>query len=425
MTDTIIAAPRLDWGTAPSARYESLARPLRPLLARIAAGAVERDRTHHLPREEIAALRAEGFARLRLPQEWGGQGATLPEYFALLIELSEADPNITNALRSHGGFVEELLDVEPGAWRDRWLARAGAGDLVGSGFSESGDAPVGTYATRLERQGGGRWLLNGGKYYTTGSLYADWIHLGAVDEAGQPVGALVPTSAPGVEITDDWDGFGQRLTASGTVRFTDVALDDGHIKPRATRFRYSGGFFQLVHLAELAGIGRAATQELASLVAARRRIYPGRGTAPRSSQDPQVLEVVGKVRSAAYAAGAITLRAAEALERAARAKADGLDEAARNQVYAQADLEVAQAVTVVTSLILDATTVLFDALGASAAKEGLGLDRHWRNARTISSHNPRIYHTRIAGDHAVNGTPPPVRVGTAGGAPAPEQLRAA
>jgi hypothetical protein len=57
--------------------------------------------------------------------------------------------------------------------------------------------------------------------------------------------------------------------------------------------------------------------------------------------------------------------------------------------------------------VLGSTTLLFDALGSSATKRGLNLDRYWRNARTISSHNPRIYRDRIVGDFAVNGTAPP------------------
>ena len=119
-----------------------------------------------------------------------------------------------------------------------------------------------------------------------------------------------------------------------------------------------------------------------------------------------MLQVVGQVRSAAYCAGAITLHAAEALQAAfvAHQAADTEAEATAN---AEADLEVAQAQTVVSDLILDATATLFDALGASATLRSTGLDRHWRNARTITSHNPRVYKDRIVGDFAVNGTPHP------------------
>jgi len=391
------------WGAGPSERYEILAAPFRPLFARIRERAVERDLEHDLPHAEIGWLKDAGFSTLRVPEAHGGLGFTLPELFALLIELSEADPNITNAYRSHLGFTEDVLNSSPSAWRSGWLDRLGRRELIGSGFSETGEGRIGTYSTRLSLREG-RYVLNGEKFYTTGSLYADWINLGAGDDNGDPIGALVPTRARGVEILDDWDGFGQALSASGTARFTDVEISPDLIKPTAARFPYSGGFFQLVHLATLAGIGRAASGDVARLVFERKRVY-GRGNAPRTAQDPQVLQVVGRVRSAAYSAGAIALKAAEALQRSHIAHL-GEDEAAKAAANLHAELEVSQSVTVVTGLILEAATILFDALGASAARKQVGLDRHWRNARTIASHNPRIYHDRIVGDFAVNGTVP-------------------
>jgi alkylation response protein AidB-like acyl-CoA dehydrogenase len=223
--------------------------------------------------------------------------------------------------------------------------------------------------------------------------------------------AAVSTRAPGVAIDDDWDGFGQALTASGTARFTDVVLEPEWIKPDPVRFPYAMAFFQLVHLATLAGIARAAAEDVARLVAERRRVY-SHGNAGRTADDPQVQAVVGRVRGNAYAAGAIVLKAAEAVQRVFEVHRAGAD---ATTSAALADVEVNQAVTVVTNLVLEATTGLFDALGASAVKEGLGLDRYWRNARTIASHNPRIYRDRIVGAFAVNGTAPPreYRVGSA------------
>lgn len=396
------------WGAPPSARFDEIANRFRPIFADIHAGAAERDLNRQLPFAEYQRLKKAGFSTLRLPEAIGGSGITLPELFGLLIELAEADPNLTNAYRSHFGFTEDLLNAPPSVWRDRWLLKLASGETVGSGFSEIGSAPLGSYSTQLIRNGD-HWLLNGQKFYTTGSLYADWITLGAVDGDGNQIGALVPTKAPGVEIIDDWDGFGQSLTASGTARFTDVPISDDLIKPSALRFSYSGGFFQLVHLASLAGIGRAAAREVGQLVAERRRVY-ARSNAPVPGEDPQILQVVGRVRSAAYAAGAIVLKAAEALQRAHEANLADDAEAAVT-ANRDAELEVSQSVTVISSLILDATTVLFDALGASAAKKSHGLDRHWRNARTITSHNPRIYHDRVVGDFAVNGALPSPQMG--------------
>ncbi len=405
------------WGAGPSGRYEGLAARFRLAFSEIRATAVERERARGLPHVEIGWLKEAGFTTLRLPVEAGGHGASLPELFNLLIELSLADPNVANALRAHFGFTEDVLGSSSPEWRAHWTARIAAGETVGSGVSETGPAKVGQFDTvvRCPSDGhSGERVVDGRKFYTTGALFADWIHLSAQDEDGRPVVAAVPTRAPGVEIVDDWDGFGQALTASGTARFDGVVLAPELIKPDPARFPYAVAFFQLVHLATLAGIGRAAAEDVARLVAERTRVY-SHGNAGRTADDPQILAVVGRVRGNAYAAGAIVLKAAEALQRAHEGHRDGDAEAER--ASALADVEVNQAVSVVTDLVLAATTGLFDALGASAVKAGLGLDRHWRNARTIASHNPRIFRDRTVGDFAVNGSAPPrqYRVGSASG----------
>jgi alkylation response protein AidB-like acyl-CoA dehydrogenase len=204
---------------------------------------------------------------------------------------------------------------------------------------------------------------------------------------------------------DDWDGMGQRLTASGTSHFVDVPVEDAEVVKEDGPFAYSQAFYQLVHLATLAGIGRAASEDVAAAVASRRRTY-SHAAATRPAEDPQVLQVVGRVRSAAYGAGAVVLNAAEALEAAFEEGKAGNTSAAL-AANAVAQLETWQAQAVVTDLILESTAIVFDALGASATLRPAGLDRYWRNARTISSHNPRIYKDRIVGDFAVNGTLPP------------------
>ncbi|MCX5570339.1 MULTISPECIES: acyl-CoA dehydrogenase family protein [Kaistia] len=394
------------WGAGPSASYETLAATFRPVFRQIAAGAVDREVARRLPYEELALLKVARFGALRVPREQGGFGASVPELFALLIELSAADSNVTQALRAHFGFAEEIVSTRSRAWQANWFERLVAGDTVGNAWSEVGEAKQLTFSTRLDRDGE-RWRLNGTKYYTTGSLFAEWIDVTATGEDDKPVGVLVRSDAPGVEIFDDWDGFGQIGTASGTTVFTNVAIEPAQLVADEGRVRYGQAFFQLIHLATLAGIGRAAALELAEAVAARTRHYSN-GAGARSSEDPQVLQVVGRIRAAAYAAGTIVLKAAEAVQRAFERRIAG-DEAGEAAAAAIADIEVAQAQVIVSSLVLDATASVFDALGASATRRGVALDRFWRNARTLSSHNPRIYKDRIIGDFAVNGAPHPAQ----------------
>lgn len=398
------------WGGGPSPRYEDLAERFRPIFARIRDGALAREQDRGSLAEPIGWLKQAGFTALRLPEADGGSGASLPELFALLVDLAEADSNVVQALRAHFGFVEEVLSTADAGRRARWAPRIARGETVGSARSEAGDARQAGFDTVVARDGEA-WRLDGRKFYTTGSLYADWIHAaGTRAEDGASVTAVIRRNAPGVTVIDDWDGFGQRLTASGTALFDGVAIEPENLVEDRTIFPYTLPFYQTVHLATLAGIGRAAATELAAAVATRRRTYT-HGAASTSAQDPQVLEVVGRVRGAAYAAGAVVDKVAEAVERVFQAVRSGRS---FDRLLAIAEIESAQAVPAVSSSILDATTILFDALGASAVLRTQGLDRHWRNARTLTSHNPRIYKARVVGDFAVNGTEPPQswRVGT-------------
>ncbi|NTF89702.1 acyl-CoA dehydrogenase family protein [Agrobacterium rhizogenes] len=400
------------WGAGPSERYETIAARFRPIFDDIAKDANRRELERDLPFDAIKRLKEAGFGAVRLPREHGGQGATLPEFFNLLIELSAADSNITQALRAHFGFTEDILNSKSAERQKVWFERIGRGEIVGSAWTEIGNgAGLDRFSTHVSGDDGSL-VLNGAKYYTTGSLYADWIDVGASDAKGEGIAVAVRRHAEGVDVVDDWDGFGQVLTASGTTTFTNVKVTENDIVLDDNRFKYGAAFYQLVHLATLAGIGRAITNDVTKAVAERTRTYT-HAAGPRSSQDPQVLQVVGRIRGGAYSSSAIVLKAAASIQRAFDTRFID-DPELEEKANVIAELETAQAQTVISDLILQASTILFDALGASATKKPNGLDRHWRNARTLSSHNPRIYKDRIIGDFAVNGTPPPYqwRIGT-------------
>ncbi|MDB5998215.1 MAG: Acyl-CoA dehydrogenase family protein [Pseudomonas sp.] len=342
---------------------------------------------------------------MRVPIEYGGGGASLPQLFELLIELAEADSNVPQALRGHFAFAEDRVNATPGPARDVWFKRFVDGDIVGCAWTEIGSVPLGDVLTKVSPDGE-QWRLNGEKFYSTGSLFSDWIDVYAQrSDTGGDVIAAVRTRQPGIVQSDDWDGFGQRTTGSGTSRFTDAKVDAENIIDFATRFKYQTAFYQLVLLATLAGIGRAALNDVAHQVRERKRIY-SHGNAPRASDDAQVQQVVGEVAALVYAAQATTLRAAQPAQRAYLARFAG-DEALEKAANVAAELESAKAQVVVSELIQRATTELFNALGASDVRQGKSLDRHWRNARTVSSHNPVIYKARIVGDWVINGTEPP------------------
>lgn len=385
--------------------YEALAARFRPIFQRIAAGAVEREQARSLPFEPIQWLKEAGFGAVRVPIEYGGGGASLPQLFELLIELAEADSNVPQALRGHFAFAEDRLNATAGPARDLWFKRFVEGDIVGCAWTEIGSVTIGDVITKVTPHGD-RWRLNGEKFYSTGSLFSDWIDVYAQrSDSGGDVIAAVRTHQPGIVQSDDWDGFGQRTTGSGTSRFIDAEVDAENVIDFATRFKYQTAFYQLVLLATLAGIGRAALRDVADQVRERKRIY-SHGNAQRVSEDSQVQQVVGEVAAWVYAAEASALKAAQPAQRAYLARFSG-DEGLERAANVAAELESAKAQVVVSELIQRATTELFNALGASDIRQGKSLDRHWRNARTVSSHNPVIYKARIVGDWAINGTEPP------------------
>lgn len=385
--------------------YNELAAHFRPIFARIAEGAVEREQHRRLTHEPIRWLKEAGFGTLRIPRDEGGLGASLPQLFQLLTELAEADSNLPQALRAHFAFVEDRLNQPDSEARRRWFRRFVDGELVGSGWSEIGNLKLGEVLTKVSPTAEG-WRLAGEKYYSTGTLYADWIDVYAQrTDNGRDVIALVNTHQASVERDDDWDGFGQRLTGSGTTRFREAKVEQAHVYDFSERFRYQTAFYQHVLLSVLAGIGRAVVRDASQGVAKRKRIY-SHGNAPSVAQDAQVLQVVGQIASWSWAVEATTQRASESLQQAFEAHKRGGSEAEIQAANVQAELEAAKAQVIASDLIPRAATELFSALGASDTRVSKALDRHWRNARTVASHNPVIYKTRGVGDWEVNGNEP-------------------
>ena len=379
-----------------------------PLLAEIAAGTVQRELDGVLPFEPVRRLKEAGLGALRVPRAYGGLGATWPEVTALWIELAAVDANLPQAFRGHFALAEDRL------WQHRrghdqhvWFERFVAGEIAGNAWSEVGGTAIDTQQTVLDPQVDG-YRLTGTKYYTTGSIFAEWADVyarrhrhGQEDDFAI---AIVDTRATGVSVIDDWDGFGQRGTGSGTTTFDHVPVPADHVLAFDERFPYQTAVYQLNLLATLAGIARAALGDAVDEVRRRERNY-SHANAARVRDDPQVLARVGEIAAATYAAEAATLRVAAAVQEVSVTAQKG--SAAIAEATEAVEIEAGAAQVVVSDLALRAAGDLFDTLGASGTARSRALDRHWRNARTVASHNPRLFKARVVGAHLVNGTPPP------------------
>jgi alkylation response protein AidB-like acyl-CoA dehydrogenase len=379
---------------------------LSALLARIAEGAQEREKELAAPFEAIGWIKDAGLGRLRIPVEEGGGGATVRELFEIVIALAEADANVAHILRTHYWFVEQqLVNPDPDA-RARGIALLNSNAIVGNGFAEQSRRPVGLYFdTAFTPDADGGYRLNGTKYYTTGTLYCDYTQIWAAAPDDRIAGAVIPLTREGVTVENDWDGFGQRLTATGTTRldnvhvaeeeYFDLGEPDGPQPPG-----YYGAFLQLYLQALTAGVLRSTRNDAIALAKRRVRNFSHATTPQTPSEDRQILQVVGEIASDAFAAEAITVAAAERIQDAFDSVVDGEPtvEAAEAAQRAAAEAKVA-----IDGFSYATAAKLFDVGGASATQSKYNLDRHWRNVRTISTHNPTFLKASAIGDNIVNG----------------------
>ena len=374
-----------------------------PVFDRIAEGNVARERNRTFPFEQVQWLKDADFALIRVPEELGGFGASLEQTFYLLALLAEADANVAHIWRNHLAFVEDRLNARPSPGNERWFQRFRDREFVGGGWTEANNGTYATIKTVVTREDD-HYKITGAKFYATGSLYADWLDVIGKDADGTLITTLVNRHQPGVELTDDWPGFGQRTTASGSAIYKDAIAYDGDVFPASERVVYQGHFYQTALLAVLTGIGRAVLRDGIAALKSRGRNYP-QGLDPVPALDAQLLQVIGEVSVRAFSAEAALRRAAASLDLIAAAHAAG-DDALRDERATAGEVAVAQAQIAIVDGVLHAATHVFNALGASATSEDTALDRHWRNARTLASHNPVAYKARILGDYLVNGKSP-------------------
>ncbi|MGP5290064.1 acyl-CoA dehydrogenase family protein [Brachybacterium tyrofermentans] len=402
MTTTTAATPATASATGPAPTYAELRERFAPVLSRIADGAAGRDRDRRLPHGEVRALAEAGFTAVTVPTAHGGSGADIETFFRLLLDLGEADSNLPQLLRAHFAFVNDLLigseEGDPGTW----FSEIVQGAVFGNASHERSTATVGDLATTVTPAADG-FRLSGEKHYSTGSIFADWINVSARTPEGRRARVTVGIADAGVTVRDDWDGFGQTLTGSGSTLFTEVRVPTDRVRVLESRgdgaTTTQTSFLQLVLLASLVGAGRAALREGIEFVRSRTRVY-SQGSGATAATDPLVQQVVGRLSAKVASAQDAVLAAARALALAQ----DSVSAPARERLTDAAELRTVQAQISAVADVLSVTTELFEVGGASATSRGRALDRHWRNARTLASHNPVIYQERAIGDRLLNGT---------------------
>ncbi|MGW4234251.1 SfnB family sulfur acquisition oxidoreductase [Streptomyces sp. NPDC004980] len=371
------------------------------LAAEFRTGAPRRDAERLLPRAELDRLSASGLLAVTVPADHGGAdvgAVTLARIFRLL---ASADASLAQIPQSHFAYVNVIRRQGTPEQQAFFYAELLAGKRLGNAQSEAGTKHIQDIRTRLEPAPDGSYLLTGVKNYATGALFADWIPVLAVGPDGKLYVAYVPAGAPGVTVVDDWDGMGQRTTASGTVRLEGVRVPADRVFAHHLTFegpQLHGAVAQLLHAAIDAGIAAGALAEAADFVRTKSRPWFESGY-DTAAEDPLIVQRFGELDLRVRAADALLDTAARAVD---TARATLTDETA-----AEASLAVAAAKAYAAGAAVEVAGALFEVAGTRAALDSLNLHRHWRDARTHTLHDPARWKIQHLGRHALNGTRPP------------------
>ncbi|TBV01809.1 SfnB family sulfur acquisition oxidoreductase [Phytopseudomonas dryadis] len=371
----------------------------RRLADEFAIEAVERDRERRLPWEELDRFSQSGLWAITVPKAYGGAGvsqATLVEVIALI---SAADASLGQLPQNHFGVINNLLLTASEEQKQRFFAKVLQGYRFGNAFSEAGSKNVTAFETRV-RFDGDSVVIEGEKAYCTGALFAHIVPAVGVDEENRPFIALLPRDAQGLSVIDSWDGFGQRITASGQVLLDKVRVPRSDVIPAWKAYDQpsaDGPVSQIIQAAVDTGIARGAFAELLN-VARQARPWVDSGL-QHGWQDPLSLALIGDLAWRLSAAEAILQQSAAAVDRA-------LAEPSEDSV-AEASRVVGQAKVLSTEIALAASSTLFELGGTRSVSASRGLDRFWRNARTHTLHDPVRWKYHLVGNQRLNGVKPP------------------
>lgn len=360
-----------------------------------------RDRDRRLPLEEVKKFSQSGLWGIIVPKEYGGAGvsnATLAEVIKII---SEADSSLGQIPQNHFYMVEAIRLDGSEEQKRFFFDLVLQGKRFGNAFSEIGTKSVTDVQTKLSYDGDG-YVLNGRKYYSAGALLAHWIPTIAADVDGKTVVAFVEWNAEGLTLLDDWTSFGQRTTASGTTILENVKVEAGHVIPHYLAFERAtpmGAVAQIIQAAVDVGIAKAALRDTIHFVRNYTRPWVD-SNLEKGYEDPLTLYNLGNVIIQVHASEELLRRAGRFIDRAYES---GLEES----IVVESSIAVAEAKALATEASLLATNKLFELAGTKSTLQEFNYDRHWRNARAHTLHDPVRWKYYAVGNYFLNGVNPP------------------
>jgi SfnB family sulfur acquisition oxidoreductase len=369
------------------------------IAALLREGAAERDRRREVPADVVDAFSNSGLWGITVPRQYGGAEVSFATLAQVIAIISAADPSLGQIPQNHYCLLEDIRLQGTEEQKRFFFDLVLKGHRFANALSETGGKNVADIRTRLVAEGD-HYRIDGRKGYCTGSLYAHWLGVLALDDQDRAQLAFVPRGSAGLVIVDDWDSIGQRTTSSGSVILDGLRVPAFNLFPSYRSYEnptLAGPFAQLTTAAIDAGIARAALDDTIAFVREHARPWIDAGV-EQASEDPLTIIQIGSLE--------IRQEAAEALlERAGRVL-DAAKPAPDEDNVAAASVAVAKAKVLTTEVAIEASNRLFELGGTRSSLARHNFDRHWRNARVHTLHDPVRWKYHLVGNWALNGVKP-------------------
>ncbi|MBY3397209.1 SfnB family sulfur acquisition oxidoreductase [Rhizobium laguerreae] len=371
------------------------------LAAEFVKESAARDRDRIWPVKELDVFSQSGLWSINVPKAFGGPEVSYATLAKVIEIISAADSSIGQIAQNHLGVVAAIRTVSDEDQQKLLFAEVLKGTRFGNAFSEFGSKRAVDFETKFV-DAGDHVVVNGQKFYSSGALLAHLVPIVALDDEGRAWYAIAERGAPGLTVIDDWSSFGQRTTLSGTVLLNNVKVSKTHLVPGYKGYEVptaDGAIFQIIQVAVDTGIAQAAIDETVSFVRTKSRAWVDSGV-DNAWDDPYTIHAIGDLTLRLHAAQALLEKAGYAIDRAI------LDPNAGT--VAEAQIVTAEAKILSTEIAIAAANKLFELAGTRSTLAEHGLDRHWRNARTHTLHDPVRWKYAILGKYFLNGEKPPL-----------------
>ncbi|MDX8521669.1 SfnB family sulfur acquisition oxidoreductase [Mesorhizobium dulcispinae] len=371
------------------------------LAAEFVKDSSKRDRDRVWPVAELDQFSQSGLWSINVPRAFGGPEVSYATLAKVIEIISAADSSIGQIAQNHLGVVAAIRTVSDKDQQALLFAEVLRGTRFGNAFSEFGSKRAADFETKFT-DAGDHAIVNGQKFYSSGALLAHLVPIVALDGEGRAWYAIADRGAPGLTVIDDWSSFGQRTTLSGTVIIDNVKVPKTHLVPGYKGYdkpTADGAIFQIIQVAVDTGIAQAAIDETVQFVRTKSRAWIDSGV-DNTWDDPYTIQAIGDLTLRLHAAQALLEKAGLAIDRAVAQPTA--------ETVAHAQIVTAEAKVLSTEIAIAATNKLFELAGTRSTLAEHNLDRHWRNARTHTLHDPVRWKYAILGKYFLNGEKPPL-----------------